>query len=365
MKLPQINLKPKSDEFWLKHKIATKKNYDSSSILLPHRYVFVLTNLCNLKCSFCFQARKKRPEAMTKSDWLNFIDELPLGSRVTLTGGEPLVFKGFDEILAKLTKNHFVNIISNGVLLNEKFIEDFISNKNIKVLSISIDDIGNNSREFKSTQWEKLLEKIDYFNELRRKTSSEILLDIKAVIMNENSSKLYELHKFACEKLKSNTTSFSFLKGANIQHNDFEFEFDKINDEYIAETYDNFEIIVDQLKMIREYNIQNNKYAFLHPNIFNINSGNQEIDINFINNSKHKKELFKPCMAPCGSVHINVDGNVFPCMSISMGNVKKESLKSIINGEKFSKFREIIKTNHTVSACNRCGYIESKSYNTF
>ena len=183
--------------------------------------------------------------------------------------------------------------------------------------------------------------------------------------MNENSKKLYELHKFACEKLKSNTTSFSFLKGANIQHNDFEFEFDKINDEYIAETYDNFEIVVKQLKMIREYNIQNNKYAFLHPNIFNINSGNQEIDINFINNSRHKKELFKPCMAPWGSVHINVDGNVFPCMSISMGNVKKESLKGIINGEKFSKFREIIKTNHTVSACNRCGYIESKNYNTF
>ena len=201
---------------------------------------------------------------MTKTDWLNFIDELPLGSRVTLTGGEPLVFKGFDEILAKLTKNHFVNIISNGVLLNEKFIDDFVSNKNIKVLSISIDDIGNNSREFKNTQWEKLVEKIDYFNEMR-KTSSEILLDIKAVIMNENSKKLYELHKFACEKLKSNTTSFSFLKGANIQHNDFEFEFDKINDEYIAETYDNFEIVVKQLKMIREYNIQNNKYAFYIP----------------------------------------------------------------------------------------------------
>ena len=169
MKLSQINLKSKSDEFWLKHKIATKKNYENSSILLPHRYVFVLTNLCNLKCSFCFQARKKRPEAMTKTDWLNFIDELPLGSRVTLTGGEPLVFKGFDEILAKLTKNHFVNIISNGVLLNEKFIDDFVSNKNIKVLSISIDDIGNNSREFKNTQWEKLVEKIDYFNEMRKK----------------------------------------------------------------------------------------------------------------------------------------------------------------------------------------------------
>ena len=28
--------------------------------LMPRRYVFVLTNLCNLKCTFCFQERKKR-----------------------------------------------------------------------------------------------------------------------------------------------------------------------------------------------------------------------------------------------------------------------------------------------------------------
>ena len=72
-------------------------------------------------------------------------------------------------------------------------------------------------------------------------------------------------------------------------------------------------------------NIQNNKYAFLHPNIFNINSGNQEIDINFINNSRHKKELFKPCMAPWGwYCTLIVDGNVFPYVSISMGNVKRK-----------------------------------------
>ena len=28
--------------------------------IMPRRYVLVLTNLCNLKCTFCFQERKKR-----------------------------------------------------------------------------------------------------------------------------------------------------------------------------------------------------------------------------------------------------------------------------------------------------------------
>ena len=35
-----------------------KKAFSKGNIL-PRRYVFVLTNLCNLKCSFCFQERKK------------------------------------------------------------------------------------------------------------------------------------------------------------------------------------------------------------------------------------------------------------------------------------------------------------------
>ena len=36
----------------------TVKAYNTEN-LLPRRYVLVLTNLCNLACSFCFQERKK------------------------------------------------------------------------------------------------------------------------------------------------------------------------------------------------------------------------------------------------------------------------------------------------------------------
>ena len=55
-----------------------------------------LTNLCNLACTFCFQDRKKNPNRMNFEDWKKFINEIPENSRITLTGGEPLVFKEFD-----------------------------------------------------------------------------------------------------------------------------------------------------------------------------------------------------------------------------------------------------------------------------
>ena len=53
--------------------------------LMPRRYVLVLTNLCNLKCTFCVQERKKKFSFMSADDWVNVIDQIPKNSRITLT----------------------------------------------------------------------------------------------------------------------------------------------------------------------------------------------------------------------------------------------------------------------------------------
>ena len=79
---------------------------------MPRRYVFVLTNLCNLACTFCFQERKKRKDRMETEDWIKVIDQIPKNSRITLTGGEPLVFKGFDEIFIKANSEKLALTVS-------------------------------------------------------------------------------------------------------------------------------------------------------------------------------------------------------------------------------------------------------------
>ena len=55
--------------FYEKNVDYSKKSFESKS-LLPHRYVFILTNLCNLACTFCFQERKKRSDRMSTENWL-------------------------------------------------------------------------------------------------------------------------------------------------------------------------------------------------------------------------------------------------------------------------------------------------------
>ena len=46
----------KKEMFHLKHEVLTEVIYRLPN-LLPDRYTFVLTNLCNLKCHFCFQKK--------------------------------------------------------------------------------------------------------------------------------------------------------------------------------------------------------------------------------------------------------------------------------------------------------------------
>jgi len=338
-------------------KLAFKKDN-----LMPRRYVFILTNLCNLKCTFCFQERKKRPDSMTTDDWLKVIRQVPKDSRITLTGGEPLVYKDFDMIFMEANKFGETNIVTNGLLLSNQKIEELIKQKNFKVLGVSIDTIGNVNRDFKKEQWLLLVEQIQKFIRLRDKKNHEAALDIKTVVLDENIDDLFKIHKLTMETLKADTHSLQMLKGAEIQHSDLMFDFQQIDTEYKAYQYKNFDKLVFQLNLIKEYDYKYGYKSYMHPNLINLGDGKKldEKDLIYLNNEKHYPEHFATCYAPWSSVHINVDGNLFPCMAVSMGNVKTTKIPEIIFSEKFKKFKNIIREKGTINGCNRCGWLKPK-----
>ena len=167
---------------------------------------------------------------------------------------------------------------------------------------------------------------------------------------------LLNIHKYCVEDLQCDTHSFQFLKGSPIQHSDLMFELEKIYESSKAYKYKDWETIVDQIHQIKSYNIKNGKTGYLHPAAASIIDDTRKININYLNEIKHDKKKYKACAAPWGTVHINVDGSFFPCLAINMGNVKN-GLKGIIYGKKYNEFKDIIKKNGTVEACNRCGWL--------
>lgn len=346
----------KYEKFHNRHETFSVKAYGKSN-LLPDRYVLILTNLCNLRCPFCFQKKIPRKDAMKASDWINFIKQLPPYSRVTLTGGEPLIFPGFKDVFDFAATKFDCNIISNGLALSEKTIDYILSYPKFKVLSLSIDDIGNKVRNLKDHQWKHIEKMIGYFVDKKNRMKSKAIFDIKTVVLDGNAENLFEIHRYFVERLRVDTHMFQLLKGSPIQHADYMFTFADIKKRSKAVIYKKFETIVQQLELIKKYDRQNKKISFMHPRVALLNSPHTLGDISYINNSQHIRKKFLPCKFPWSSMHINYEGTVFPCLAISMGNVKNEKLKNIWSGSLYSKFRKIIKSNGTIEACNRCGWL--------
>lgn len=330
---------------------------------LPFRYVFILTNRCNLKCTFCFQDKSKVPGSLDLDGWLKLVDQLPDYAHVTLTGGEPLMFPGFLEILQAVAERHTVNIISNGLLLTEPIIHAMLSLPNLQVLSLSIDDVGNRVRDVRPKQWDKMVQMCSYLVDERKAQGSNLILDTKTVVLDENSNALIDIHRFCLEELQADTHSFMLLKGHPIQHADVMFAADQMFEPHDAYVYDTAVTIVKQLEQVRQYNVQWGKRGYLHPEFVDL-MGLEPIlleDLPQLTTSFHTPSEFQPCKAPWESMHVNVEGSVMPCMAIEMGNVRVQRLEEVFFGERYSSFRDEIRSQGTVAGCNRCGYLRLAS----
>lgn len=335
-----------------------QKIYDTPG-MLPHRYVFVLTNRCNLRCSFCFQEKDIIKGSLTSEDWLHLIRQLPDYAHVTLTGGEPFLFKGFRDVFLEVTERHTCNIISNGLLLTEGLVDLLLSRPNFKVLSISVDNIGNTVRDVVPEQWRKAEEMMRLFRQRRDALGSETVLDSKTVVLDDNAPDLFAIHRHCVERLSCDTHSFMLLKGSPIQYADHLFPLAAMFQESKAYVYQKFSTVLEQFEQVRLYNRSTGTRCFTHPKIVDLNGPEpvSHSDLSFVNRADHVASHFRPCKAPWESVHINVDGNLFPCMAISMGNVKEKSLAAIVSSPIFMEFKEAIRRQGTVAGCNRCGYL--------
>jgi hypothetical protein len=144
------------------------------------------------------------------------------------------------------------------------------------------------------------------------------------------------------ENLKADHHTFQFLKGSTLQHADKPCDLNQIFEHYSAPTYNKFDVISEQLEKIRQYNIAHNMTAFFHPIIGDLNSRKRLEDISILNEEQFRRKLFSPCKFPWSSLHVNYDGEFFPCLSVPLGNIKEKSLKEILHGEAYQNFLSII-----------------------
>ena len=333
-------------------------NDRSGSALIPFRYSLELTYRCNLQCPYCYVGNSRTKEELSTQDWLNVIKQIPFYGMITLVGGEPLLRKDFKEIFNASINQVMgkVNVVTNGILLNEDILKMFIDKK-LLLLSISIDGYGKNHdiNRDKEGIFEKITHNLETLKSLKAKNKKP-LVDIKTIILENNLDDLPKLYKY-CEELDLNFLSLAFLRNNDLKQNSIlrntigpEF----YETEYPIEPYFDIEHFKDVFRELESLSKRGKVKIRWAPKFDYFSDKPSVIEKFFLLGKTPVAQIYKPCMYPWSNVIINPEGDMYPCLSYKIGNVKEKQLKEVWNSPHYRCFRKNLQIRKVFNACQMC-----------
>lgn len=322
--------------------------------LMPLRYFFELTYRCNLQCPYCYVGSDRNKNELSTQEWFEVINQIPFYAFITLVGGEPLIRQDFIPILEKACKKTFgkVNVVSNGILINEDIIQAFIKTKML-LLSISLDGYGENhdSNRGQSGIFDKIINNLDSLNSHKKRP----MVDIKTIVLENNLDDLPKLYKL-CADMNFEFLSISFLRNNNLKQNSVLFDqfMPDFNENYPIKKYFDLEHFKEVYKEIECLSKRNKTKIRFSPKFENCKNPLLAIEKFFSSESKPITEIYKPCKFPFSNTFITPEGNLYPCLSQKMGNVKEQPIKEIFNKPNYCCFRKNLKVSKVFGACQMC-----------
>lgn len=312
--------KLKSEESSRRNKLKEEKPYVYKKIIkIDEKYrrgesvaiiQFQYNYTCNFRCQHCSVKRfqgKNNARSFTIADVKNLFkqaDELGL-ARVTITGGEPLVFKDFDELVAAIDPQKFyINCDTNGWLLDKKRAEH-IKGIGVDRIQLSLDSLDakehDNFRNAKGS-YERAIRAVD------TALDAGLAIFVQTVVTKQrlHSQEFIEFVEYFNKKGIGVFVTYAKPVGS---------------------WEGNFEVLVDKpdMKYMNELEKKYKVFTHLTP-AYGLDMG---------------------CIAVKGMFSVTQYGDVLPCPYIhtTIGNVFEEPLKDIIQrGLNIKYFGEHVNT---------------------
>lgn len=330
---------------------------NSGEALIPLRYFFELTYECNLRCPYCYVGDSRKKQELSTQEWFDVIEQIPFYSFVTLVGGEPLMKKDFIPILERTAQKTLgkLNVVSNGILINDEIIDAFIRSK-MMLLSISLDGYGKNHdlNRNKEGIFDKIIGNLEGIQQ--KKQSKYPMVDIKTIVLENNLGDLVKLYKL-CGEMKFDFLSISFLRNNNLKQNSilqdsFEEVFYKPN--YPIESYFDMTHFKEVYKELDELRKKSDVQIRWSPKFDGEDELGKIEKFFTLPSDKPVSEIYQPCKYPYSNMMITPAGDVYPCLSFKIGNVKEDTVKSVFNKPHFKCFRKNLKASKVFSSCQMC-----------
>jgi MoaA/NifB/PqqE/SkfB family radical SAM enzyme len=159
-----------------------------SDAIAPPALSVELTNYCNLACTYCSSPLKLRPQGMmepiTFSNLVRQVKECGI-SWVDLCGnGEPTLHPNFAQYVRQLASaTKFVSLTTNWHRIDEEIAYSVLQAP-VNLIHISVD--GGNKEDYESMRiggnFERLLQNLTLLNQLKKKTDSSTMIDIRLML---------------------------------------------------------------------------------------------------------------------------------------------------------------------------------------
>lgn len=338
----------------------------------PETVSILLTYQCNLRCKMCGQwgetgsSKFYTPEVLRQMLSLEelkaLVDELAsFRPTITLFGGEPLLYRHWNELLAHIkSKGLRCNMISNCVLLGDH--AEALVDLGLDEIIFSLDgpeELHDEIRSRKGT-FQRATSGIMAVNRIKKERGTKKpVININSTIFDFNTFRLSEMAEIA-DRLEAKTITFHHLifisRGTYQEHNCIfrglfgveSFDWAGFVEEELPRI--DSDALIEEMHKLRQRKDLKVAVTF-YPNFTEEEIRRYYTSFDFLPTTyKHR------CLSPWMVAYLFPDGSVRPCLSmnLSVGNVKEASFKEIWNGEPYRRFRSEVKQRGFFPVCPRC-----------
>ncbi|MFZ5892511.1 MAG: radical SAM protein [Myxococcota bacterium] len=297
----------------------------------PFQVLVQVTNRCNMRCSFCdfWPNPAAKGEELTVADFQRIARELAeLGCfLVSIEGGEPLVRKDLEEIVAAFAEHHIPALFTNGWYVDAARARSLFD-AGLVHASVSIDYADGSKHDAKRglpQATERAWNAVDIFREAAPRKGLQV--HVMTVLMQSNQSELEAL----LEQSRAHDVGHQFTLLATNGYRRGHNEVDQLPS---AES-------LDQLSQLLE--------RFSHVRFFSEYFSTAAAFV--------RQQALPTCRAGLQSFNIDHVGNVSPCIERIdevVGNVKRSSL---------SELHTLLTGMHPqIADCQRC-YTACRGFN--
>jgi radical SAM protein with 4Fe4S-binding SPASM domain len=327
----------------------------------PLRVAFILTHRCNLRCAMCYvwmhaEEREREEPGLRELDtaeWLRVIDQTPPFSMITFTGGEPFVRPDIRELIAHAVRRRRLHLVTNATCCTEQDIDHLAGlgprrfwERGLLSLGISLegpeevhDRVVDQPGAFARTMG--MLARAAHTRGARKFP----ILDVKVVLTAATYGTLEQLYEtcerhgadlFSIQIENTQVSAYGVEKGGAQAHLKAAPPVTEIPEKELREVL---------LSLKRRS--QGSRLGLR----FNPSMPLEQTVQRYRN--RFRREHFD-CDTAWTVMHVGPYGDVYPCFSYRMGNVREQRLMAIWNGAAYRRFRRELKAARIFPGCAGC-----------